>query len=355
VRIDGGEWRHGRLAKVFSDMPSFPTYRPRRLRRTAALRDLVRETRLGPEQLVLPLFVRSGRGVRQAVESMPGISQTSVDEMLRDAREAARLGVGGVLLFGIPDAKDAIGSSAWDDRGPVQEAVRALKRELPRLVVITDVCMCEYTEHGHCGVMKDGDVDNDATLELLAKEALSHASAGADIVAPSDMMDGRVGAIRKALDLAGYTNTPILSYAAKFASGCYGPFREAAESTPQSGDRRGYQMDAANSGEAMREVWLDIEEGADMVMVKPAGPYLDVVQRVKQETGYPVVAYQVSGEYAMIKAAAERGWIDGERVMMESLVGIRRAGADVVITYFALEAARALRASVGSESQVSIR
>jgi porphobilinogen synthase len=316
---------------------------------------LVRETRLAPEQLVLPVFVRSGRGVRQAVGSMPGVCQTSVDEMLRDAREAERLGVGGVLLFGIPDTKDAIGSSAWDDAGPVQEAVRALKRELPRLVVITDVCMCEYTEHGHCGVLQDGDVDNDATLELLAKEAVSHARAGADIVAPSDMMDGRVRAIREALDSGGYSSTPILSYAAKFASGCYGPFREAAESTPQSGDRRGYQMDPANVDEAMREVWLDIEEGADMVMVKPAGPYLDVVQRVKRETGYPLVAYQVSGEYAMIKAAAERGWVDGERLMLESLVGIRRAGADVVITYFAVEAARALRAGASAESQLRAR
>jgi porphobilinogen synthase len=227
----------------------------------------------------------------------------------------------------------------------VQEAVRALKRETPRLVVITDVCMCEYTDHGHCGVLKEGDVDNDATLELLSKEALSHARAGADIVAPSDMMDGRVRAIRETLDGAGFDRTPILSYAAKFASGCYGPFREAAESTPQSGDRRGYQMDSANIAEAMREVWLDVDEGADMIMVKPAGPYLDVIHRVKEETGYPVVAYQVSGEYAMIKAAAERGWIDGDRVMMESLIGIRRAGADVVITYFAKDAARALAAA----------
>ena len=313
---------------------------------------MVRETRLAPEQLVLPLFVRAGRGVRQAVGSMPGVCQTSVDEMLRDAREAAQLGIGGVLLFGIPETKDAIGSAAWDDHGPVQEATRALKRELPRLVVITDVCMCEYTDHGHCGIVRNGEVDNDATLELLAKEALSHARAGADIVAPSDMMDGRVRAIREALDAGGYTNTPILSYAAKFASGCYGPFREAAESTPQSGDRRGYQMDCANGDEAMREVWLDIDEGADMVMVKPAGPYLDIVQRVKAETGYPVVAYQVSGEYAMIKAAGERGWIDGERVMMESLVGIRRAGADIVITYFAVEAARALSASSTAGGQV---
>jgi porphobilinogen synthase len=312
------------------------------------LRRLVRETQLSAAQLVQPLFVRSGRGVRQAVGSMPGVCQTSVDEAVRDARHAERLGIGGVLLFGIPDKKDAIGSSAWDDDGPVQEAVRALKRETPRLVVITDVCMCEYTDHGHCGVLTDGDVDNDATLELLAKEALSHARAGADIVAPSDMMDGRVRAIRGALDGADFANTPILSYAAKFASGCYGPFREAAESTPQEGDRRGYQMDSANIEEAMREVWLDIDEGADMIMVKPAGPYLDVIQRVKQETGYPVVAYQVSGEYAMIKAAAERGWIDGERVMIESLIGIRRAGADVVITYFAPEIARQLAATSGA-------
>jgi len=309
---------------------------------------MVRETQLTPAQLVLPLFVRSGRGIRQPVGSMPGVCQTSVDEMLRDAREAERLGIGGVLLFGIPDAKDAIGSSAWDDEGAVQEGVRALKRETPRLVAITDVCMCEYTDHGHCGVLENGDVDNDATLEVLANEALSHSRAGADIVAPSDMMDGRVRAIRQALDGAGFSNTPILSYAAKFASGCYGPFREAAESTPQSGDRRGYQMDSANIDEAMREVWLDVEEGADMIMVKPAGPYLDVIHRVKQETGYPVVAYQVSGEYAMIKAAAERGWIDGERVMMESLTGIRRAGADIVITYFAAEVARSLAATTGA-------
>jgi len=302
----------------------------------------VRETHLVPSQLVLPLFVRSGKGVRQAVGSMPGVFQTSIDEMLRDAKEAASLGVGGVLLFGIPDQKDDVGSSAWDDRGPVQEAVRALKRDYPDLVVITDVCMCEYTSHGHCGVLRDGEVDNDATLELLAREAVSHARAGADVVAPSDMMDGRVGAIRSALDAAGFTNTPILSYSAKFASGYYGPFREAAESTPQSGDRRGYQMDPGNADEALREVQLDIAEGADMVMVKPAGPYLDIIHRVKSETGHPLAAYQVSAEYAMIRAAAERDWIDGERVMMESLFAIRRAGADVIITYFAVEAARLL-------------
>ena len=275
---------------------------------------------------------------------MSGVDQTSVDELLKDAREAAELGIGGVLLFGIPDQKDATGSEAWNDDAPVQQAIRALKRELPQLVVITDVCLCEYTEHGHCGVIRDGDVDNDATLELLAKEAVSHARAGADIVAPSDMMDGRVGAIRSALDDAGHAQTSILSYAAKFASTYYGPFREAAESTPQSGDRRGYQMDAANVDEALRETWQDIEEGADMVMVKPAGPFLDVIARVKDETGYPLAAYQVSGEYAMIQAAAERGWIDGERAMMESLIGIRRAGADVIITYFATQAARKLTA-----------
>jgi porphobilinogen synthase len=307
------------------------------------LRRLVRETTLDAAQLVLPVFVRSGKGVRQPVGSMPGVCQTSVDEMLRDAREAEGLGIGGVILFGIPEHKDATGSSAWDDRGPVQEGVRALKRECPGLVVITDVCMCEYTDHGHCGVLKDGEVDNDATLALLARSALSHARAGADIVAPSDMMDGRVRAIRETLDGEGLQNTAILSYAAKFASGWYGPFREAAESAPKEGDRRGYQMDPGNADEALREVALDIEEGADMVMVKPAGPYLDIVQRVKAETGYPLGAYQVSGEYAMIRAAAAQGWIDGDRVMLESLLGIRRAGADVIVTYFARDAARMLQ------------
>ncbi|HEX8943676.1 MAG TPA: porphobilinogen synthase [Gemmatimonadaceae bacterium] len=323
-------------------MPSYPSYRPRRLRRTDALRRLVRETWLEPSQFVLPLFLRSGAGVRQPIDSMPGVAQTSVDEMLRDAREARALGIGGVLLFGIPDTKDAIGSDAWNDNAPVQQAIRALKRELPDLVVITDVCLCEYTDHGHCGVIRDGDVDNDATLELLARESVSHARAGADIVAPSDMMDGRVQAIRGALDENGFANTAILSYAAKFAGPFYGPFRDAAESTPRFGDRRSYQMDAGNSDEALREVLLDIDEGADMVMVKPAGPFLDIIHRVKAETGYPVAAYQVSGEFAMIQAAAERGWIDRERAMMESLLGIRRAGADVIITYFAREASRVL-------------
>ena len=328
-------------------MPSFPSYRPRRVRRTLALRNLVRETWLRPSQLILPLFVRSGQGIRLPIEAMPGVDQTSVDELLRDAREAAELGVGGVLLFGIPDRKDATGSEAWNDDAPVQQAVRALKAELPSLVVITDVCLCEYTDHGHCGVIREGDVhgvvDNDATLELLAREAVSHARAGADIVAPSDMMDGRVAAIRTALDKNKFSDTAILSYAAKFAGPFYGPFREAAESTPQFGDRRSYQMDSGNADEALREVRLDIEEGADMVMVKPAGPFLDIIQRVKADTGYPVAAYQVSGEFAMIEAAGQRGWIDRERVMMESLLGIRRAGADVIITYFAREAARLLR------------
>jgi porphobilinogen synthase len=324
-------------------MSFFPIYRPRRLRRTEALRRLVRETRLDAGQLILPLFVRSGQGVRIAVESMPGCFQTSVDEMLRDARDARDVGVGGVLLFGIPDKKDATGSSAWDDKGPVQQAVRALKKEIPELVAITDVCMCEYTDHGHCGVLRDGEVVNDETLELLAREALSHARAGADMVAPSDMMDGRVGAIRAALDEAGFEQLPIMSYSAKFAGPFYGPFRDAAESAPKSGDRRGYQMDAANAEEAVREAEQDIAEGADIVMVKPAGPFLDVIQRVKSATGYPVAAYQVSGEFAMIQAAAERGWVDGERAMMESLLSIRRAGADIIITYFAVRAARLLR------------
>ena len=322
---------------------AFPVHRPRRLRRTESLRRLVRETNLVPEQLVLPLFVRAGTKVRRPIDAMPGVAQTSVDEVLRDAERAAKAGVGGVLLFGIPEHKDATGTESWADDGPVQRAVRALKKELPDLVVITDVCLCEYTDHGHCGVLVNGDVDNDATLELLAREAVSHARAGADIVAPSDMMDGRVAAIRRALDDAQCTHTPILSYAAKFASVFYGPFREAAESTPRSGDRRGYQMDPANAREALREVQLDLDEGADAVMVKPAGPYLDVIARVRRMTHVPLAAYQVSGEFAMIKAAAERGWLDGDRAMMESLTAIRRAGADIIITYFATDAAPRLR------------
>jgi len=324
-------------------MASFPEYRPRRLRRTSALRNLVRETSLNPSQLVLPLFVRNGTKLRNPIGSMPGVAQTSPDELLRDVERAARVGVGGVILFGIPDNKDATGSEAWAEDGAVQRAVRLIKREVPDIVVITDVCMCEYTEHGHCGILENGEVDNDATLELLARVSVSHAGAGVDMIAPSDMMDGRVAAIRTALDADGFSHTPILSYAAKYASAYYGPFREAAESAPKSGDRKGYQMDPGNASEALREVFADIEEGADAVMVKPAGPYLDVISRVKDATGYPVAAYQVSGEYAMIKAAAERGWVDGERVMMESLLGIRRAGADFILTYFAAEAAPLLK------------
>jgi porphobilinogen synthase len=300
----------------------------------------VRETWLEPGQLILPLFVRSGRGVRQPVESMPGVAQTSVDEMLRDAERAARAGIGGLLLFGIPDTKDAIGSSAWDDHGPVQEAVRALKRELPQLVVITDVCMCEYTDHGHCGVLRDGTVDNDATLELLAREALSHTRAGADVVAPSDMMDGRVRAIRRELDSQGFPDTAILSYAAKYASVFYGPFRDAAESTPREGDRRGYQMDPANVREALRECELDLDEGADALMIKPALPYLDVIRAVREAHDVPVAAYNVSGEYAMVKAAARAGWLDERTAALESLTAIKRAGADLILSYWTKDLAQ---------------
>ncbi len=321
-------------------MPSFPELRFRRLRRTETLRRMVRETRVTVDDLILPLFVVGGEGIRRPVRSMPGVFQTSVDELLRDAEEAAALGIPAVLLFGIPDDKDELGTSGYAEDGVVQRAVRALKRELPELVVITDVCLCEYTSHGHCGVIREGAVDNDATLELLARQALSHARAGADIVAPSDMMDGRVGVIRRALDDAGYGEVAILSYAAKFASAFYGPFREAAESAPQFGDRRGYQMDPANGNEALREVWADIREGADIIMVKPALAYLDVIWRVKQETGYPVCAYHVSGEYAAIQAAVERGWLDGARAMQEALTSIRRAGADLIVTYWAREFAR---------------
>ena len=322
---------------------AFPVVRPRRLRRSEAIRRIVRETRLDPAQFIWPLFVRPGSNVRTPVGSMPGVFQTSVDECVRDAERAMAAGIGGVILFGIPAEKDATGSGAWDTHGPVAEAVRAIKAATPDLLVVTDVCMCEYTDHGHCGLLThDGHVDNDATLELLAREAVMHAEAGADIVAPSDMMDGRVGAIRAALDAAGRHDVPIMSYAAKYASGFYGPFREAAESTPTFGDRRAYQMDPANAAEALREVRLDLAEGADILMVKPAGAYLDIIQAVKRDTGVPLAAYQVSGEYAMVKAAAERGWIDGERVMMESLLSIVRAGADLVLTYFALDAAEVL-------------
>jgi porphobilinogen synthase len=304
---------------------------------------MVRETRVAVDDLILPLFVVPGERVRRPVPSMPGVAQTSVDELIRDAEETFGLGIPAVLLFGIPPDKDAEGSGAWADDGVVQTAVRRLKAELPELVVITDVCLCEYTDHGHCGVLVDGEVDNDATLELLAKEALSHARAGADIVAPSDMMDGRIATIRQALDDEGFRDTAILSYAVKYASAFYGPFRDAAESAPRSGDRRGYQMDPANGEEAVREALLDLEEGADILMVKPALPYLDIVRDVREATGYPVCAYQVSGEYATIMAAAERGWLDGERAMHEALTAIKRAGAGPIVTYWAREFARSVR------------
>lgn len=321
-------------------MSTFPDYRPRRLRRTPTLRRMVRETHVTVDDLILPLFVVPGAGVRNPVKSMPGVAQTSVDELVKDAREAAELGVPAVILFGIPEHKDERGTSSFEDDGVVQQGIRAIKAEVEDLVVITDVCMCEYTSHGHCGVVRDGVVVNDETLELLARQAVSHVRAGADMVAPSDMMDGRVAAIRAALDDDGFASTPIMAYAAKFASAFYGPFRDAAESAPQFGDRRGYQMDPANGDEAVREVVLDIEEGADIVMVKPALAYLDIIRRVKDTTAYPVAAYHVSGEYASIMAAAERGWLDEEAAMREALLSIKRAGADLILTYWAREFAR---------------
>ena len=317
----------------------FPTYRMRRLRQSEQIRNLVRETDLLPDRLIYPMFVTHGKDRHVEVESMPGCFQQSINNLVEEAKAVRELGIPGVLLFGIPAEKDEAGSSAYDEEGIIQMAVAALKEEVSELLVITDVCLCEYTSHGHCGIIKDGDVDNDLTLEMLAKMALSHADAGADIVAPSDMMDGRVAAIRGALDSEGFINTPIMSYAAKFASAYYGPFREAAGSTPEFGDRRSYQMDARNSDEAVREVLLDIEEGADIVMVKPALPYLDIIYRVKQETKFPLAAYNVSGEYAMIKAAAARGWLDEKRVVLETLTAIRRAGADTIITYHAKDVA----------------
>jgi porphobilinogen synthase len=327
----------------FAALGQFPQYRPRRLRQSAALRRLVQETSLRAGQLVLPLFARTGRKVREPVASMPGVFQLSPDEVVREAAAARAAGVAGVILFGIPERKDDKATGAYAAKGVVQQTVRLLKKELPELIVLTDVCLCEYMSHGHCGIIgrnKGRGVDNDATLALLARTALSHAEAGADVVAPSDMMDGRVAAIRQALDRHGFADTPILSYAAKFASAYYGPFREAAESAPQFGDRRAYQMDAANALEALREVALDIQEGADMVMVKPALACLDILHRVKMEFGYPTAAYAVSGEYAMIKAAAAKGWIDERAVTLESLLAMRRAGADFIITYSATEAAR---------------
>ncbi len=320
----------------------FPLYRPRRLRRTENLRRMARETRLSPEHFVYPLFVIEGREQKNAVESMPGVYQLSVDQLTTEVESVVALDIPAVILFGIPGQKDERGHSAYAPDGIVQRAVRSLKDRFPDLVVVTDVCLCEYTSHGHCGLLKGNHVDNDSTLELLAQTALSHARAGADMVAPSDMMDGRIGAVRGALDENGFETVPIMAYSAKYCSSFYGPFRDAADSAPQFGDRRSYQMDPANSREALREVALDIQEGADIVMVKPALPYLDIIRKVKDSFDWPVAAYNVSGEYAMVKAAAANGWLDGERVMMETLTAIRRAGADLILTYFAKDAARLL-------------
>lgn len=313
--------------------------RPRRLRRTRAIREMVRETTLSVKDFIAPLFVKPGEGVRDPIPSMPGQFQFSPDTVVDEAVDLWSLGIPSIILFGLPDRKDATGSRSWADDGVVQRAVSAIKAQIPEMVVMTDVCLCEYTDHGHCGVIINNTVDNDATLELLARQAVSHASAGADFVAPSDMMDGRVAAIREALDQEGYQDTGILSYAVKYASAFYGPFREAADSAPQFGDRAGYQMDPANALEALKEAELDMEEGADMIMVKPAIPYLDIISRVREISLLPLAAYNVSGEYAMVKAAESKGWIDGERVMMEMLTSIKRAGADLILTYFAREAA----------------
>ena len=321
----------------------FPDYRPRRLRKNENFRRMIRETSLSVDNLIEPLFVVPGKGIRKAISSMPGVFQLAVDELIKEAQEIKAAGIPAVILFGIPDKKDDRASGAYASEGIVQRAVRALKDKVPDLIVIGDVCLCEYMSHGHCGLIKDGDVDNDATLELLARTALSQAKAGVDMVAPSDMMDGRVAEIRQALDENGYENLPIMAYSAKYASAFYGPFREAAESAPQFGDRRSYQMDPPNAREAIREVSLDVEEGADIIMVKPALPYLDVITRVREEFDLPVAAYNVSGEYAMVKAAAQQGWLDEERVMMEILTAIRRAGADLILTYFARPAAARLR------------
>lgn len=321
---------------------TFPVTRLRRLRMSENIRAMVRETRLTPEQLIYPLFVCPGEGIKREISSMPGHFQWSIDTLIEEVRAISSLGVGGIILFGLPTAKDDIASQAYDPNGIVQQAVRSLKHEVKNIVVITDVCLCEYTSNGHCGLIRNDEILNDETVELLAKAALSHAAAGADIVAPSDMMDGRVAAIRQTLEQSGYKNVPILSYAVKYASGYYGPFREAADSAPAFGDRRSHQMDPANAREALREVELDIEEGADIIMVKPAGPYLDIIRMVRDRYTQPLAAYQVSGEYSALVAAGQLGWLDLPRVMMESLIGIRRAGADIIITYFAKEAAKSL-------------
>jgi porphobilinogen synthase len=320
----------------------FPEYRPRRLRRTENIRSLVRETHLSIDDLIYPLFICEGKNIKQEIKSMPEVYRFSIDKALEEIKEATQLGIKAVLLFGIPDKKDEVGTSAYIENGIIQKAVRAIKDKFPELIVITDVCLCEYTSHGHCGIIKNGEVDNDLTLEVLAKIAVSHAKAGADIVAPSDMMDGRVGRIREALDEAGFSHVAIMSYAVKYCSAFYGPFREAAESAPKFGDRRSYQMDPANSREALREASLDIEEGADIIMVKPAMPYLDIIKMLRNEFNYPLAAYQVSGEYAMIKAAAKLGWLDEEKILWESLISIKRAGADLIITYFAKKIAKKL-------------
>ncbi|MDP3879481.1 MAG: porphobilinogen synthase [Dehalococcoidales bacterium] len=321
-------------------MAGFPQLRLRRLRQTPSLRAMVRETHVRKDDLIYPLFVVEGKGIKREIPSMPGVFHFSPDRLQREVEEVAGLGIPAVLLFGIPEHKDEVGSEAYHDEGVVQQAVRAIKQAVPELLVVTDVCLCEYTSHGHCGVIVDGDVDNDRSLALLAKTALSHVAAGADIVAPSDMMDGRVRAIRETLDGSGFPRIPILAYAAKYASAFYGPFREAAESTPQFGDRRSYQMDPANRREAMREVELDIAEGADIIMVKPALAYLDVIKEVRETYNYPVAAYNVSGEYAMVKAAVQRGWLDEKQIILEVLTAIKRAGADIILTYHAREVAQ---------------
>jgi len=321
---------------------TFPVTRPRRLRMNEIMRSMVRETRLSPEQFIYPMFVCSGEGIKKEISAMPGNYQWSTDTLVGEVRTVKSLGIGGIMLFGLPAKKDDAATGAYDDHGIVQEALAALRREVPNILLVTDVCLCEYTANGHCGIVRGEEIRNDETLELLARTALSQARAGADIIAPSDMMDGRVGAIRSILDKNGFNNTPIMSYAVKYASGYYGPFREAADSAPAFGDRRSHQMDPANAREALREVELDIEEGADIIMVKPAGPYLDVIRMIRDRYEQPLAAYQVSGEYSALVAAANLGWLDLPRVMMESLIGIRRAGADIILTYFAKEAAKIL-------------
>jgi porphobilinogen synthase len=321
----------------------FPEYRPRRLRKNESFRSLIRETHLSASQLIYPLFVKPGKNIRETIPSMPGVFRLSVDQLAKEAKECLSLGVNAVILFGLPEKKDAMGSGAHARNGIIQQAIKELKNKVPELMVITDVCLCEYTDHGHCGCIIDQDVDNDATLEILAKTALSHAQAGADMVAPSDMMDGRIAEIRGMLDENNFEMIPIMSYAVKYASSFYGPFRDAADCTPQFGDRRSYQMDPANIREALREATLDVDEGADILMVKPAVAYLDIIAKLRDEFDLPIAAYHVSGEYAMIKAAAEKGWIDGEKVMQETLLSIKRAGADIIITYFAKDMAKLLR------------